>query len=302
MTIYSYPSVYAIGHKSIQGIFNNPVIVEEKIDGSQFSMGVIDGGLQCRSKGKQLLLEAPEEMFKKAVASAGVLAMLALHPNWIYRCEYLEKPKHNTLSYSRVPKSNLILFDVCTGLETYLTYKEKAAEAERIGLEVVPLLYEGKVESFEMFQSFLERESILGGTTIEGVVIKNYSLMTMEKKFACGKYVSEKFKEENQVDWKLRNPHKNDVVQELILKYHNEARWQKAIQHLKETGQVEGSPKDIGPLIKEIPADILKEAEQEIKDRLFEWCWPQIKRGVIAGFPEWYKEQLAKSAFEKDAE
>jgi ATP-dependent RNA circularization protein (DNA/RNA ligase family) len=301
MTIYSYPSVYAIGHKSIQGIFNDPVIVEEKIDGSQFSMGVIDGELQCRSKGKQLLLEAPEEMFKRAVEVARFLAETTLHPNWIYRCEYLEKPKHNTLSYSRVPKNNLILFDVCTGLETYLSYADKAKEAERIGLEVVPLLYEGKVDTFEIFQSFLERESILGGTTIEGVVIKNYSLMTMEKKFACGKYVSEKFKEENAVDFRARNPHKNDVVRDLILQYHNEARWNKAIQHLREAGKLEGSPRDIGPLIQEIPNDILKECEGEIRDRLFTWCWPQIKRGIIAGFPEFYKDQLAKSAFEKDS-
>lgn len=69
MNINSYPTVYALGHKAIEGIFDSPVIVEEKIDGSQFSFGLIDGELRCRSKGKELILDAPEKMFSKAVAT-----------------------------------------------------------------------------------------------------------------------------------------------------------------------------------------------------------------------------------------
>jgi len=295
MGIYSYPSVYALGHKTIGAIFTGEVTVEEKIDGSQFSMGILDGELQCRSKEKQLLLDAPEEMFKQAVAIA---RSLDLHPGWIYRCEYLQKPKHNTLSYARVPNQHLILFDVCTGLEDYMTYEDKAAEAARIGLEVVPMLYRGTVENYEMFQSFLDRESILGGTKIEGVVVKNYTLMTAEKKFAAGKYVSEKFKEENGVDWRKRNPTQSDVVQTLIMQYRSEARWTKALQHLRENGRLEGNLRDIAIIIREIPDDILKECEDEIKQRLFSHFWPMIKRGVIAGIPQWYKDQLAQSAFE----
>jgi len=44
--LHSYPSVYAIGHKAIEEIFLGPVLIEEKIDGSQFSWGIIDGELQ----------------------------------------------------------------------------------------------------------------------------------------------------------------------------------------------------------------------------------------------------------------
>ena len=185
--INRYPSVMQIGHKMILDIFKSPVLVEEKVDGSQFSFGLIDGKLQVRSKGKQQMIDAPDKMFEKAIAA---VKSLPLREGWTYRGEYLEKPKHNTLAYSRVPKNNIALFDVNSGLEEYLSPEQKHAEAARLGLEFVPVMFEGMVTDFEMFKSFLDRESFLGGCKVEGVVIKNYSLFTAEKKVAMGKYVS----------------------------------------------------------------------------------------------------------------
>ena len=296
MNIYSYPSVYAIGHKAISDIFRSEVIIEEKIDGSQFSFGVLEGELMCRSKGKQLILDAPERMFEKAVK---IVRDVSLKPNYIYRCEYLQKLKHNTLNYSRIPINNLIVFDISTGIENYLSPEQKSEEAKRIGLECVPILYQGIVDDFSTFNSFLEAESILGGTKVEGIVVKNYSLFTTEKKVAMGKYVSEAFKEVHGKEWKTRNPSGKDIIQNIIEKYKTPARWNKAIQHLRDSGELEQSPRDIGRLIKEIPNDVLKECEDEIKEILFKYYWQQIRRGIIAGFPEWYKQELTQLAFEE---
>lgn len=297
--VSSYPTVFALGHRAIADIFSGDVVVEEKVDGSQFSFGVVGGELVCRSHGKQLIVDAPEKMFAKAVDTVKSLVPF-LTPEWIYRGEYLEKPKHNTLCYSRTPKNNIIIFDVMTAPETYLEYNKKSFEADRIGLECVPLLYSGRVDNYEMFQTFLERESILGGTKIEGVVIKNYDLFTMEKKPAMGKYVSEAFKEVHNKDWKERNPTGKDITLLLTEKYRSEARWNKAILHLNEAGTLDHSPKDIGLLMREVPADVLKECEDEIKEALFKHFWPNISRGVTRGLPEWYKSELAKSAFPEE--
>jgi ATP-dependent RNA circularization protein (DNA/RNA ligase family) len=296
--ISSYPTVYQVGHKAIQNLFDGEVIIEEKIDGSQFSFGILEGELVCRSKGKQLIIDAPEKMFVKAVENVRSIEKL-LHPGWTYRGEYLQSPKHNTLAYDRVPKLNIILYDIMKEVpEDYLSCEEKEVAADIIGLQIAPILYQGVVIDFEMFTKFLDRTSILGGQKIEGVVIKNYSQFTMEKKPAFGKYVSEAYKEVHDKDWKERNPTGKDITAKIILRYKTEARWNKAIQHLRDAGNFDGSPKDIGNLIKEVSQDIHKECQDEIKEILFAHFWKNISRGITAGLPEWYKEELAKKAFE----
>lgn len=292
--IHGYPEVFALGHKAIEGIFDDEVLIEEKIDGSQFSFGNIDGELVCKSKGRIQFVEAPDSMFRLAIES---VKTLDLHPNWTYRCEYLSKPKHNTLAYNRVPIKNLILFDIDTGLESYMSYENKKVEAERLGLEIVPQIYYGMVKDFAMLQEFLQKESILGGQKIEGVVIKNYSRFGKSKKVFMGKYVSEAYKEVHDKDWKVTNPSGNDFIILLIEKYRTEARWQKSIQHLKEEELLENSPRDIGILIKEIASDIIKECEDEIKETLYLHFIPVIKRGITKGFPEFYKDKLAMDSF-----
>ena len=39
----SYPKVYQLGHKAVLDIFSGPVVIQEKIDGSQFSFGLVGG-------------------------------------------------------------------------------------------------------------------------------------------------------------------------------------------------------------------------------------------------------------------
>jgi hypothetical protein len=88
------------------------------------------------------------------------------------------------------------------------------------------------------------------------------------------------------------------VVEQLIATLKTDARWHKAVQHLREAGKIEDSPRDIGLLMKEVPLDVVEEEIEFMKEKLFDWAWPQIRRGIIAGLPEWYKEQLLKRQFE----
>lgn len=295
MSINSYSEVCQLGHKMIEGLLSGPVVVEEKVDGSQFSFGLIDGELLVRSKNKQMIIDAPEKMFNLAIATVKEIAPL-LHPGWTYRAEFLGKPKHNTLVYERVPKHNIIGFDVMTeNAEEYLTPAEKRAEFDRLGLECVPCYFEGMITSMEVFADWINRPSILGGK-IEGVVIKNYALFTAEKKVAMGKYVREDFKEVHAVEWRKSNPTAGDIVDQLIERYRTPTRWQKAVQHLRENGQLTETPADIGALMREVPADVLKECQDEIMAILFKHFWPKVQRGIVAGVPEWYKGELTNKA------
>jgi hypothetical protein len=238
-------------------------------------------------------------MFIKAVESA---KSLDLTDGWTYRFEYLQSPKHNTLAYNRTPEKFLILFDIMRGPEDYMSPAEKQAEAKRLGIECVPVLFEGVVTGLEQFNALLDRESVLGGCKIEGVVVKNYSLFTADKKVAVGKYVSEAFKEKHQGEWKKSNPAPKDVVAMLVESLKVEARWRKALQHLKEAGEDTETPRCIGPLINEVKSDVGKEESEYIKDALFKHFWPQISRGITAGLPDWFKAQMTESAFSEKKE
>lgn len=306
---HSYSSIYNMGHRAVAELLKGPVYVEEKVDGSQFSFGLVEGTdvlsgasiyeLRVRSKGCQLILDAPEKMFTLAVETVKTLAP-KLTPGWTYRGEYLRNPKHNALIYTRIPLSHIIIFDIETAECEFLSYAEKAAEAARLGLEVVPLLKEGIVASLDEFRSFLDTDSILGGQKIEGVVVKpvGYGLFGVDKKVLMGKFVSEAFKEVHSKAWREGNPTSGDILATLALEYTTQARWQKALQHLKESGTITDAPQDIGALMKEVPEDVKRECETEIKEKLFAFAWPHIARRVTHGLPQWYKELLLKKQFE----
>jgi RNA ligase len=295
---HSYPQVFALGHKYLQFLLTGPVTIEEKIDGSQFSFGRFGDHLRLKSKGKEIFLEAPEKMFLKAINYV-VSIKETLHDGWTYRAEYLQRPKHNCLAYDRVPSNHLIIFDINTGHEEYMSYEDKVIEAKRIGLETAPLIFSGKLEDYTQFQEYLNTLSILGGQKVEGVVIKNYNVFGHDKKALLGKFVSENFKEVHQAEWKTSNTNHGDVLLMLEHKYRTPARWAKAVLHLKENGQIEGSLRDIGKLIKEVGSDIFKECEAEIMEDLKQWVTPILHRLVIRGLPEWYKKELAQSQFDK---
>lgn len=295
---HSYPKLYALGHANLAGILDNEVLVEEKIDGSQFSWGIFNGELRCKSKGAIINILAPEKMFIPAVETVKRLQTEEkLKEGWTYRAEYLKVPKHNALAYDRIPAHHLIGFDINTGQEKYLTYEEKVEEFGKLSLETVPILHKGKIGGYEIFRGLLEITSILGGQKIEGVVIKNYLRFGKDGKALMGKFVSEAFKEIRSSAWKESNPGQGDIIENLISKFKTPARWAKSVQHLKEKGEVKEAPEDISALIKEINIDTLSECKDEIKEILFEWAWSKVSRGITSGFPQWYKEELAKKAF-----
>lgn len=297
--INSYSSIYNLGHRELKTLFNDAVVVQEKLDGSQFSFSkTLEGELTFRSKGVRIM---PDEncpkMFIQGVAAVKKVET-ELVAGWTYRGEYFQKPKHNTLSYSRIPNNHIAVFDIDKGDQDYLDTVLLDYHATRLGFEVVPVFFNGKVYSAEDLFKFMDYESFLGGPKIEGIVIKSYSQLNCEKKVLMGKHVSEAFKETHQKQWKLNNPQSGDILQQLTAVFKNEARWQKAVQRLRDDGQLTDSPKDIGALIASVKDDIVKECADDIKEKLWSWARDHILRGSTGGLPEWYKNKLVEVQFE----
>ena len=294
-----FPKIFALGTRYVADIFNDGwVEVTEKVDGSQFAFGNLDGELVCRSKGVTLNIDEPEKMFAKAVKTAKDIFKIGLAvQGYMFYCEYLQTPKHNTLSYNRCPQNHLALFGIKRPDGTLCAnhaFLENVADT--IGIDVVPVLAEGSGVTVGTVKGLLETESFLGGQKVEGVVVKKYNQWYWpvgDKEFPvlAAKYVSEKFKEKHSSSWGKDHTSKGswDAYRD---SYCTEARWQKAVQHLKEDGKLLEDPKDIGPLMKEVQEDIQTESKEDIERFLWKTFGRDLLRQSTRGLAEWYKDSL----------
>lgn len=299
MKINAYPKIFSLGQQYVKDIFNDTVEITEKVDGSQFSFGVVDGELLMKSKNKELFASNPEKMFSKATDY--VLSISERLPEGVvFYCEYLQQPRHNVLNYGSVPKNNLALFGMSYYYDfgTYCDdYEDMKKMANKLEIGIVPLLFEGKFEVKDL-DTLLDRQSFLGGPKIEGIVVKNYQkpflLGGMPMPFMAGKYVSESFKEQHGSGW--AKEHKSQGRWETYKhSFTTEARWLKSIQRLRDESKLEGAPRDIGILIKEIQSDLESEYREDIKDFLWREFGAEIKRICTHGFPEFYKKYLIEN-------
>lgn len=263
---------------------------------SQFGFGKENGRLFARSKGKEQDLDNPDMMFELGVEYIKRIADL-IPDNMTFYGEYLNKPKHNTLAYDNIPKNHIALFGAynsATREHFSMSYVE--AFAKKFNMDTVPVLYRGSEATPEMVLELVkDRVSYLGGQNIEGVVVKAYKpwmfLGQIPQTVMSGKYVTEEFKEVHNKNWKAENTGKGKL-EVAISQYRSEARWNKAIQHLRDDGRLTESPKDIGELIKEVRKDISLEEKENIKDQLWSIFKNDFLSYATSGLPQWYKEKL----------
>ena len=309
----SIPKIYRLGERFTNGIFDGPVVIEEKIDGSQFSFISEWSGdqkdapvLKCFSKSTEINLNDPG-MFRPAVETATRLWLAGLlEPGWHYHCEFLAKPKHNVLAYSRIPNNHLVLFDIKSA-NFYAPVALKHEIADKLGLEPVPVLFDGLLSDIgsdtvpkasEAIAHLLGFDSVLGGQKIEGVVIKNYAKQHLDTQQEgshpmTAKVVSDAFKERISCRPQRVKVGPGEEVERIVQALRTEARWVKAVQHLREAGQLANTSKDIGPLMKELHTDLETEEQDWIKQELYDAFIKKIKHGVAQGFPQWYQQILS---------
>ena len=295
----SYPKIYIVGHKLVDGIFDGVVEITEKVDGSQFSFANIGGKLVCRSKRTEIDLAQPPKLFAKAVKTATQLHECGFLPlDVVFRAEAMMAPRHNVIRYDRAPFGGMVLFDVMVGLERYLRHDDIMAWGRELNIEVVPLIYSGEIGGLDQLNELLERNSFLGGAKVEGIVIKNYDKFGQDGKPLFAKLVSEQFKERHQNQIRGERP-KSKIV-DLFTSYRTEARWQKAVQRLDEEGKLQGSPRDIPLLFKEVNRDVVDECSSDVALALFHIYKKEFLKTVTRGLAEWYKAELAKIVFEDE--
>lgn len=307
VSMEKYTKIETTDKVDMQNLKNGTVIIEEKIDGSQFRIKIRkDGVLTFGSKSVDYTDESGvEKMFQKAVDEFTLLwrefsvknDVKELADDIMIFGEYLQSPKHNTLHYARTPLHNVIIFDI-RQFNSFYDYDRKKNFASQLGLETVPLLWKGDGSelSMELIESLLKTDSLLGNEKVEGVVMKNYSQFRTEPRCAgapmFAKYVRPEFKELNASNWKMEK----SILEAEIL--NAEAKWQKAYIHCKERGELENMPRDIPKLVKEIHMDIEAEDKERIKELLWDKYGRELKSKICRGFAYWYKKKLMTELLE----
>lgn len=298
--IPAYPKIWHIGTPEMENLFTGEVEVTEKIDGSQFAFGKLeDGTLVMRSKGKQVYPETVEKLFKKTVDH--ILSVQESIPNgFIFYGESVTSPRHNTLSYAKTPLGYFVLFGIKDSKGLFITsYSALKYTSILLGVQAVPLLFKGKIQERSQLDVMLNLDSVLGNEKIEGVVIKNYEQLANSafSRECFAKLVRPGFKERNSSE----HPSKRDKMEDFLSQFKTDARWNKAIQHLRDSGELTQSPKDIGKIILEIHKDLKIEEREYIKNALYNMYERQILSASVLGFPEFYKQHLLDSQFSVQA-
>jgi len=305
MTIRRWSKIFALGGQNTEGIFDDRIQVTEKVDGSQINFGAHpENGLTILSKGSVVHLGDNNKLFAAAAQHIEELFQTGLlEEGWTYHGETLFQPRHNTLAYERTPKNHIALYGVSKPDGSQISEHVDLTDiAKKLHVDVVPLIFSGRLapeNASERLKEWLELDSYLGGQKIEGVVIKNYykqqwlggQLLPLQQ----AKYVSEAFKEKHKVAWPQNNKSPIFVIGETV---RTEARWHKAIQRKREEGSLEGTPRDIGDLLKKLHEDLEGEDKEWIKEKLWKEFSKEIKRAATRNFPEWYKEWLVKERFD----
>lgn len=307
--IPAFPKILQLGDKNLSTLFDGEQVeITEKLDGSQFSFGKIGGQLFARSKG-QMVVDTEGWRLPKLFANIEPLLRdfdrIGCNTDIVLSGEYLGDRKQNILTYENIPPRNFALFAFGQKTGSAWNYSSPFSYdalywQSLLGFGLVGALDVGTIKpDMDYFNRLLEQTSGLGGPKIEGFVIKNYSqsmmIGGMYVPIMAAKYVSEAFKEKHKREW---DPGLG-IVDQIVLQYAGEARWNKAIQKMREAGTLTDSVKDIGPLMGVLNKDFHEEEKEAIKDLLFKHFWKDIARRCSNGFPEWYKRKLVENSIKE---
>jgi RNA ligase len=294
---------------------NNGWVIEEKMDGSQLTFQNNGETVHFYNRGTEKF--APYDMmFDRAIAAIKTMVD-KLHVGYIYHGEVICRRRHNVVHYDRVPRFNFIMFDLQMRSGQYLPHQVMIEEANRIGFEYVPALWDNiqdgndetspntKIDEFIQAIESGELQSCLGGRS-EGVVLKHplylkeYTMPSGEIKTKMVatkmKSVCQIFKEHQKTKKeKLLPMEPGAVVEQIISWYPQEPWWRKAYQRLRDQGVIhEGDPleqrnKDGGKIAGEVRRDFLEENEEQIKELLWAAFGLTIAKGVATGASQWYR-------------
>lgn len=265
-----YHSIVRYGHRSTREVLNrgDQIIIQEKVDGANASFAVVDGELKCWSRNRELNMSNTLEGFY--VWAKQNIEVDKLLEGVVYFGEWTAQHKVVYEGYAK----QFFLYDIYNlHLEEYVSFSMVRDEAKRLGLNLIPVFFEGEFESFEQLMSYVGRTELNGklGQEVsgEGIVVKNVDYRDSFGKQMFVKLVVDKFAEV-QMQKAPKDPKKKFTPEELkVRECITSPRVEKQLFKMIEEGLLERDygVEDMGKILKHISPlvaeDILKEEMDE---------------------------------------
>jgi len=262
-----YEKIHRLGKEETDGILDEELIVQEKVDGANISIFQLDGKIRCGTRTRMLPEDESFRGFQEAVQNNLSLAMyFSRNPDHILYGEWLVK---HTITYPDAAYEKIYLFDIYDRAnDRWLPQEDVKAEAEFLGLEYPHVFAEGKL-TLDEIKEFVGKSAIAPAG--EGVVLKAANFVNKFGDHVYAKVVHEKFKESNAIVFGGNNKHSETYWEMYVVnKYCTVARVEKIIQKLqsqteerlnmKHTSQIAGTcyhdliTEEIWEIVKKVPA------------------------------------------------
>lgn len=281
-----YMSVVRLGHKTTENVLQtgDPIIIQEKLDGANGSFKLEEGKVVAFSRNERLTEQNNLQGFYEWTQT---LDASLLRSDVVYFGEWLTKHKIN---YGELTKQFFLfdLYDVDN--EKYLHFTEVKQEAERLGLHLIPVFYEGEYQSLEHLESFIG-QTALGVKKGEGIVVKNVDYHDVYGKQLFVKLVIDAFKEVQRIK-KPKDPNFQSAEIEAVKSVLTRARVEKWIYKLIDEGslQADYGMKDMALILKQITPRIVEDIVQEEGDRIVSFDVKDIRKIIGKHLPVLIKE------------
>ncbi|EPC8411051.1 RNA ligase family protein [Bacillus thuringiensis] len=267
-----YQDITRLGHKTTVDVLKEGdyIVIQEKLDGANASFRRDGDVIRAFSRNKELDEHNNLGGFWQWTQT---LDVTKLREEGIYFGEWLNPHKVKYPEYAKT----FWLYDIFdTETQRYINFKLVKKVSRQLGLNLIPVFYEGEYQSFEHLQSFVGKTA-LGGVlgdleTGEGIVVKNVDYVDRFGNQKFVKLVTDAFRE-IQSQKAPKDP-KKALTQEqsFVNQVVTEARIEKFLYKFVDEGIIdeEFGIEDMGVILKNmntrIKEDILKEESEMLPE------------------------------------
>lgn len=283
-----YMSVVRLGHKTTENVLQpgDPIIIQEKLDGANGSFKLEEGEIVAFSRNERLTEQNNLQGFYEWTQT---LDANQLRSDVVYFGEWLTKHKIN---YGDLTKQ-FFLFDLYDiEKENYIHFTEVKKEAERLGLNLIPVFYEGEYQSLEHLESFIG-QTALSVKKGEGIVVKNVDYQDVYGKQLFVKLVIDAFKEVQRIK-KTRDPNFQSAEIEAVQSVLTRARVEKWVYKLIDEGVLQANfgMQDMAMILKQITPRIVDDIVQEEGEQIASFDLKEIRKVIGKQLPLLIKEVI----------